>query len=95
MSNFAFLPDDFRDIGESAGRAEGHIAGDPRAGWLAMPRSCIGWIPKRASRSASGANLAPFHPPSGVRCRGVTAGPFRTTAMGVSADVCIPFGYVL
>ena len=31
MSNFAFLPDDFSGIAESARRAEGHIAGDPRA----------------------------------------------------------------
>ncbi len=31
MSNFAFLPDDFRDIAESAVRAEGHVSGDPRA----------------------------------------------------------------
>src|SRR5690554_1415503 len=31
MSNFAFLPDDFNAIAESARRAEGHIAGDPRA----------------------------------------------------------------
>ena len=31
MSNFAFLPTDFRAIAESAIRAEGHIMGDPRA----------------------------------------------------------------
>jgi type I restriction enzyme R subunit len=31
MSNFAFLPDAFRTIAESARRAEGHIMGDPRA----------------------------------------------------------------
>ena len=31
MSNFAFLPREFRDIAESAVRAEGHIMGDPRA----------------------------------------------------------------
>jgi len=31
MSNFAFLPDDFRDIAESAVRAEGYVSGDPRA----------------------------------------------------------------
>lgn len=31
MSNFAFLPPEFRDIAESATRAEGAIMGDPRA----------------------------------------------------------------
>lgn len=31
MSNFAFLPAGFRDIAESATRAEGHIGSDPRA----------------------------------------------------------------
>lgn len=31
MSNFAFLPPDFRSIAESAALAEGHILGDPRA----------------------------------------------------------------
>ena len=31
MSNFTFLPSDFRDIPESAAKAEGHIMGDPRA----------------------------------------------------------------
>ena len=31
MSNFAFLPADFRTIAESATKAEGHIMGDPRA----------------------------------------------------------------
>lgn len=31
MSNFKFLPPDFRHIAESAGQAEGHIHGDPRA----------------------------------------------------------------
>ncbi len=31
MSNFAFLPSDFRTIAESATKAEGHIMGDPRA----------------------------------------------------------------
>ncbi len=31
MSNFAFLPTDFRAIAESALKAEGHIMGDPRA----------------------------------------------------------------
>ncbi|MCI5167009.1 MAG: DUF4145 domain-containing protein [Candidatus Electrothrix sp. GM3_4] len=31
MSNFAFLPADFRAIAESATKAEGHIMGDPRA----------------------------------------------------------------
>lgn len=31
MSNFAFLPSDFRVVAESAMRAEGHIMGDPRA----------------------------------------------------------------
>jgi len=31
MSNFAFLPADFRTIAESAIKAEGHIQGDPRA----------------------------------------------------------------
>lgn len=31
MTNFAFLPDTFSDIAESAARAEGHIHGDPRA----------------------------------------------------------------
>jgi type I restriction enzyme, R subunit len=31
MSNFAFLPSDFRPIAESAIKAEGHIMGDPRA----------------------------------------------------------------
>lgn len=31
MSNFAFLPTEFRDIAESAAKAEGHIMGDPRA----------------------------------------------------------------
>ena len=31
MSNFAFLPDAFRAIAESATRAESHIYGDPRA----------------------------------------------------------------
>ncbi|MDZ7762393.1 MAG: DUF4145 domain-containing protein [Desulfovermiculus sp.] len=31
MTNFAFLPGQFRDIAESASRAEGHIMSDPRA----------------------------------------------------------------
>ncbi len=31
MSNFAFLPDTFSNIAESAARAEGHIMSDPRA----------------------------------------------------------------
>ena len=31
MSNFTFLPDRFQDIADSAGRAEGHVFGDPRA----------------------------------------------------------------
>ncbi|RWX44400.1 hypothetical protein H206_02118 [Candidatus Electrothrix aarhusensis] len=31
MSNFAFLPADFRTIAETATQAEGHIMGDPRA----------------------------------------------------------------
>ncbi len=31
MSNFVFLSRDFRDIAESAARAEGHIISDPRA----------------------------------------------------------------
>jgi len=31
VSNFAFLPSDFRTIGESATKAEGHVMGDPRA----------------------------------------------------------------
>ena len=31
MSNFAFLPTEFRNIAESAIKAEGHIMGDPRA----------------------------------------------------------------
>ena len=31
MSNFAFLPKEFRDIADSATRAEGHIMSDPRA----------------------------------------------------------------
>ncbi len=31
MSNFSFLPSDFRDIAESATKAETHIMGDPRA----------------------------------------------------------------
>jgi type I restriction enzyme R subunit len=31
MSNFAFLPDTFSSIAESAARAEGHIMSDPRA----------------------------------------------------------------
>ena len=31
MSNFAFLPADFRAIAESARKAESHIMGDPRA----------------------------------------------------------------
>lgn len=31
MSNFAFLPREFRDIADSAIRAEGHILSDPRA----------------------------------------------------------------
>ncbi len=31
MTNFAFLPETFRDITDSAHRAEGHIYGDPRA----------------------------------------------------------------
>jgi type I restriction enzyme R subunit len=31
MSNFAFLPTEFRTIAESATQAEGHIMGDPRA----------------------------------------------------------------
>ena len=31
MSNFAFLPSEFRSIAESAERAEGHIRSDPRA----------------------------------------------------------------
>lgn len=31
MSNFAFLPPEFRAIAESATRSEGHIMGDPRA----------------------------------------------------------------
>ena len=31
MSNFAFLPSEFRALRESATKAEGHIMGDPRA----------------------------------------------------------------
>jgi type I restriction enzyme R subunit len=31
MSNFAFLPTEFRPIAEAAAKAEGHIPGDPRA----------------------------------------------------------------
>ena len=31
MSNFTFLPTEFRDIAESAQRAEGQVTGDPRA----------------------------------------------------------------
>ena len=31
MTNFAFLPNQFRSIADSAIRAEGHIIGDPRA----------------------------------------------------------------
>jgi type I restriction enzyme, R subunit len=31
MSNFAFLPHEFRDVAEAATKAEGHIMGDPRA----------------------------------------------------------------
>ncbi|TVQ26889.1 MAG: DUF4145 domain-containing protein [Spirochaetaceae bacterium] len=31
MSNFAFLPNEFSDIAESAQKAEGHVVGDPRA----------------------------------------------------------------
>ena len=31
MSNFAFLPSEFRAIAESASKAEGYIQGDPRA----------------------------------------------------------------
>lgn len=31
MSNFAFLPQEFRDIAESASRAEGYILADPRS----------------------------------------------------------------
>lgn len=31
MSNFVFLPADFRAVAESASKAEGHIMGDPRA----------------------------------------------------------------
>jgi type I restriction enzyme R subunit len=31
MSNFAFLPADFRSIAEAAAKAEDHIHGDPRA----------------------------------------------------------------
>lgn len=31
MTNFAFLPAAFREIAESAAKAEGHIMGDPRA----------------------------------------------------------------
>ena len=31
MTNFAFLPTEFRDIQASATLAEGHINGDPRA----------------------------------------------------------------
>jgi type I restriction enzyme, R subunit len=31
MSNFAFLPSEFRTIAEAATKAEGHIMGDPRA----------------------------------------------------------------
>src|SRR5690606_40752756 len=31
MSNFAWIPDDFRQIAESARKAESHIHGDPRA----------------------------------------------------------------
>ena len=31
MSNFAFLPDTFRDIADAARKAEGHVLGDPRA----------------------------------------------------------------
>lgn len=31
MSNFAFLPETFRDIADAARKAEGHIYGDPRA----------------------------------------------------------------
>lgn len=39
MSNFVFLPETFRDIAESAKRAEGHIMGDPRAAcFIPQPR---------------------------------------------------------
>ncbi|MCB1132571.1 MAG: DUF4145 domain-containing protein, partial [Verrucomicrobiae bacterium] len=31
MSNFAFLPPEFRDVAEAATKAESHIHGDPRA----------------------------------------------------------------
>lgn len=31
MTNFAFLPSEFRAIAEAATKAEGHIQGDPRA----------------------------------------------------------------
>ena len=31
MTNFAFLPNDFKDLSQAASRAEGHILGDPRA----------------------------------------------------------------
>ena len=31
MSNFAFLPKEFKGIAEAAAKAEGHIIGDPRA----------------------------------------------------------------
>ena len=31
MSNFAFLPSEFRMVAEAAIKAEGHIMGDPRA----------------------------------------------------------------
>lgn len=37
MSNFAFLPETFRDIAESAKRAKGHIMGDPRAACFIPP----------------------------------------------------------
>ena len=31
MTNFAFLPNDFKALSQAATRAEGHILGDPRA----------------------------------------------------------------
>lgn len=39
MSNFGFLPPDFREVAESAALAESHITGDPRAACFHAQRS--------------------------------------------------------
>jgi type I restriction enzyme R subunit len=50
MSNFSFLPEDFRDIAESAVRAEGYVSGDPRAACFHARfalESAVHWLYRR------------------------------------------------